>query len=117
MLIGSAISGLGAGLLWPAQGQYFQRSAVLYAKKTNMSQEAASGFLAGIFTGVYMGAGGETIVFGNSRGHRDGCARARELSPPHNGLGRGGEHPSVVLSSLGSTIFADHCNCAIYNLI
>lgn len=51
----SAISGLGAGLLWTAQGMYFQLSVKLYSHYDGRKAEDVSGLLAGIFTGVYMG--------------------------------------------------------------
>eukprot|EP00039_Didymoeca_costata_P008417 m.111813 g.111813 ORF g.111813 m.111813 type:complete len:472 (+) comp14072_c0_seq3:244-1659(+) len=55
VLSGASISGIGAGLLFVAQGQYFESSTELYAKKTNISHEAASGYLAGIFTAEFLG--------------------------------------------------------------
>jgi hypothetical protein len=55
VLGGSAISGIGAGLLWPAQGLYFQISALALAEKTGLRPEETSGMLAGVFTGIYMG--------------------------------------------------------------
>ena len=54
VLIGSAISGLGAGFLWTAQGQYFQVSAKLYAAQAGIEPKDASGLFAGIFTSIYL---------------------------------------------------------------
>lgn len=54
VILGSAISGLGAGLLWTAQGQYFESSARLLAARTGEKKEAVTGMLAGLFTAIYL---------------------------------------------------------------
>lgn len=55
VILGSAISGLGAGLLWTAQGQYFESSARLLAARTGEKKEIFTSMLAGLFTAIYLG--------------------------------------------------------------
>eukprot|EP00039_Didymoeca_costata_P015874 m.275822 g.275822 ORF g.275822 m.275822 type:complete len:488 (+) comp16295_c0_seq6:119-1582(+) len=52
---GGVIGGLGAGVLWTAQGKFFSASAQKYATARGISTEAATAFLASIFTTFYLG--------------------------------------------------------------
>lgn len=50
------IGGCAGGLLWTAQGRYFARNAKLYAENMEISVEAATASLAGVFATCYLGA-------------------------------------------------------------
>jgi hypothetical protein len=48
-ITGSAIGGVAAGWLWPAQGAFFARSAKLYSRRADIAQAVATGYLASWF--------------------------------------------------------------------
>lgn len=56
---GGILGGLGAGLLWPAQGAYFSTSAIKYAAQTDDNTGYAIVLFASTFSGIYLGL--ETI--------------------------------------------------------
>jgi MFS family permease len=56
---GGILGGLGAGLLWPAQGAYFSTSAIKYAAQTDDNTGYAIILFASTFSGIYLGL--ETI--------------------------------------------------------
>ena len=53
-LIGAAVGGVGGGFLWTAQGAYFGKTAEAYATATGTEKQAATGYLAGIFSFFYL---------------------------------------------------------------
>lgn len=59
-LIGSILGGLAAGWIWTAQGAFFARSAMWYARAKGVPIEEATSFLGGIFATIYVG--GELIL-------------------------------------------------------
>jgi len=50
------VGGCAGGLLWTAQGRYFARNAKLYAENMDISVEASTASLAGVFAACYLGA-------------------------------------------------------------
>ena len=56
---GGILGGIGAGLLWPAQGAYFSTSAIKYAEHTDDNRGYAIILFASTFSGIYLGL--ETI--------------------------------------------------------
>jgi len=55
VLFGAAVGGVGAGLLWTAQGAYFKINANRYAKATGLSDEKANGKFSSTFAACYLG--------------------------------------------------------------
>lgn len=53
--VGGLMGGLGAGLLWPAQGAYFATSAIKYAAVTKKDKSSVVSLYASIFAGTYLG--------------------------------------------------------------
>lgn len=53
-VVGSACGGLGAGVLWTAQGGYFGETATDIAKATGESRSDATARLAGDFAAIYL---------------------------------------------------------------
>jgi len=56
ILLASVMSGVGAGLLWTAQGAYFQLTAKIYTQQSGTPLESATSMLATIFSGIYLGS-------------------------------------------------------------
>ena len=56
---GGVLGGIGAGLLWPAQGAYFYLSSVKYAKLSKSDAKYSTALFAAIFATFYLGL--ETI--------------------------------------------------------
>ena len=54
-VLAAALAGTGAGLMWTAQGKYFQHSAALFAQQTNVPAMDATMMFAGIFSGILLG--------------------------------------------------------------
>jgi hypothetical protein len=54
ILFGASFGGVGAGLLWIAQGVYFKLSLGQYAKGQGVSEEEASGFFSSLFATLYL---------------------------------------------------------------
>jgi len=52
---GGIIGGLGAGVLWTAQGKFFAASADLYASLKGVSKESSTATLATVFTSIFLG--------------------------------------------------------------
>lgn len=55
VLFGATIGGIGAGLLWTAQGSYFKINAARYAVATGISEEEATGLFSSTFAAWYLG--------------------------------------------------------------
>jgi len=55
VLFGAAVGGVGAGVLWTAQGTYFKLNARLYAEALGESDEKASSFFSATFAALYLG--------------------------------------------------------------
>lgn len=53
--IGGVFGGLGAGLLWPAQGAYFSACATNYAARTHKEVSFTIDHYASLFAGIYLG--------------------------------------------------------------
>ena len=53
---GSILGGLGAGILWVAQGSYYSQSSHLYAVESHITVDAAHNELAGYFAFIYLGS-------------------------------------------------------------
>lgn len=53
---GAAIGGMGAGLLWTAQGAYYSINTEEYSKLNNENRIEVSHTLAAIFAGLYLGS-------------------------------------------------------------
>ena len=56
---GGVLGGIGAGLLWPAQGAYFYLSSLKYAKLSKLDKKFSCSLFAAIFSAFYLGL--ETI--------------------------------------------------------
>ena len=54
-IVGAAIGGVGGGLIWTAQGVYFARAALSYARASATAPEAANATLSGVFATLYLG--------------------------------------------------------------
>lgn len=54
-IIGAVVGGFSAGWLWTAQGVFFGRTSVLYARAAGKEVTKINSFLAGIFTMFYVG--------------------------------------------------------------
>ena len=55
VLTGAAVGGVGAGILWTAQGLYFAQSAEDYSANSNMPLAMATSRFAGIFGFIFLG--------------------------------------------------------------
>lgn len=60
MIPGAALGGIGAGIIWTAQGMYFASSSMLYAKAHNLQPEHVHASFAAIFAASYLGI--ETVM-------------------------------------------------------
>jgi len=54
-IVGAVVGGFSAGWLWTAQGVFFARTAVLYAKAAKRERAQINSLLAGVFTTFYVG--------------------------------------------------------------
>ena len=52
---GGVFGGIGAGLLWPAQGAYFSLSALKYATSSKSDEKVSVALYAAIFATIYLG--------------------------------------------------------------
>jgi len=59
-IIGSTLGGLAAGWIWTAQGAFFARSSMWYAKAKGVPVEEATSFMGGLFATIYVG--GELLL-------------------------------------------------------
>lgn len=55
VLFGASIGGIGAGLLWTAQGSYFKINAMRYATAVGITEEEATGLFSSTFAAWYLG--------------------------------------------------------------
>mmetsp|Transcript_65284 Transcript_65284/g.131301 ORF Transcript_65284/g.131301 Transcript_65284/m.131301 type:complete len:391 (-) Transcript_65284:125-1297(-) len=55
VLFGAAVGGVGAGLLWTAQGAYFKINAKKYAIAMGIPEEEATGLFSSTFAAFYLG--------------------------------------------------------------
>uniref|UniRef100_A0A7S2CTI9 Uncharacterized protein n=1 Tax=Florenciella parvula TaxID=236787 RepID=A0A7S2CTI9_9STRA len=55
VLFGASIGGIGAGVLWTAQGAYYSENARLYALAKGVTKEEATGYFGSIFACFYLG--------------------------------------------------------------
>ena len=55
VLFGASVGGIGAGLLWTAQGAYFKINAKLYSAASGKSEEVTNGLFASTFSLLYLG--------------------------------------------------------------
>eukprot|EP00619_Florenciella_sp_RCC1007_P005376 CAMPEP_0205907510 /NCGR_PEP_ID=MMETSP1325-20131115/2598_1 /ASSEMBLY_ACC=CAM_ASM_000708 /TAXON_ID=236786 /ORGANISM="Florenciella sp., Strain RCC1007" /LENGTH=468 /DNA_ID=CAMNT_0053273607 /DNA_START=55 /DNA_END=1461 /DNA_ORIENTATION=- len=55
VLFGASIGGIGAGVLWTAQGAYYSENARLYAQAKGVTKEEATGYFGSIFACFYLG--------------------------------------------------------------
>lgn len=55
VMAGAAIGGIGAGLLWTAQGAYFKTNAKQYGEAAGKSETEAQGLFASLFAALYLG--------------------------------------------------------------
>lgn len=55
VIFGASIGGIGAGVLWTAQGAYYSENARLYALAKGTSTEDATGLFSSIFAAFYLG--------------------------------------------------------------
>jgi hypothetical protein len=55
VLFGASIGGIGAGLLWTAQGAYFKINAGRYAEAMCITEEEATGLFSSTFAAWYLG--------------------------------------------------------------
>jgi hypothetical protein len=60
---GAVIGGIGAGVLWPAQGSYYSESAKLYSEDGGILLQDSQNLLAGYFAGLYLGIEGLSKLF------------------------------------------------------
>lgn len=75
-IVACIIGGSSGGVLWTAQGQYFARSATIYAEQCDMDPKDATTKLAGIFATYYLGVEVitkciATLLFVTVPGHAD----------------------------------------------
>jgi hypothetical protein len=54
VLLGSALGGIGAGIAWVGQGDYFSASAQLYGRAADIPDEQATGTLGSIFGTIFL---------------------------------------------------------------
>lgn len=54
-IVASLIGGIGAGVLWTAQGGYFGRTVTMYTTETNRPRQDVTNELAGQFAIIYLG--------------------------------------------------------------
>lgn len=55
VLIGASVGGIGAGLLWTAQGAYFKINSAQYAAAMAIPEEQASSLFSSTFAAFYLG--------------------------------------------------------------
>jgi len=75
ILFGATVGGVGAGLLWTAQGAYFKINAKQYARAMGISEESATGLFSSTFAAFYLGlevalkiTGSLTATYGSDAG-------------------------------------------------
>jgi len=56
MILSSAMAGTGCGIMWTAQGKFFQLSALLYSKQTGKGMQEVLNQFTGIFSGCLLGS-------------------------------------------------------------
>jgi MFS family permease len=60
---GAVVGGVGAGVLWPAQGSYYSDSAQRYSQEQAIPIQSSQNLLAGYFAGLYLGIEGLSKLF------------------------------------------------------
>ena len=55
IIFGASVGGVGAGLLWTAQGTYFKINASKYAAAAGKTEEEATGLFSSTFAALYLG--------------------------------------------------------------